>query len=125
MEVLSPAFRRTVRDHSTGLAFAFLLLVWIPVSEGWLVEPLYAILYPVWLPGYLAVLGASAVRNLYLPWLGSGLSFYTIALALLFLEAALVARLLRFVAWAYRARRGGGGNGGNRGHDKRNDGPVA
>ncbi|WP_255594930.1 hypothetical protein [Haloprofundus salilacus] len=40
MGVLSPALRRTVRDHSTDVVFVFLLAVWIPVSEGWLVEPL-------------------------------------------------------------------------------------
>lgn len=47
-------------------------------------------------PGYLALLFASGVRNVYLAWLGSGVLFYVVAFFFLYLQAV-VLTVLYFV----------------------------
>ena len=94
--------QRTLADRTVLLAFAFLAVFWIPVDAGWLFEPLYAVLYPFWLPGYLSVLFASGLRNVYLPWLGSGVLFEAVGYAFLYLEAVLLAGVYRALRGVYR-----------------------
>lgn len=102
-----PALHRVLADRTVWITFALLIGCWLPASAGWLPEQSYAYLYPFWLPGYLAVLAASGLRNVSLSWLGSGLLFDAVWVAFLYGEAVVLAGCYRFGRHVYRAYRRG------------------
>jgi len=55
------------------------------------------------LPGYLAVLLASGLRNVYLAWLGSGALFYAVAFVFLYLQAVVVTAIYLSLRTIYRS----------------------
>lgn len=55
----------------------------------------------VFVPGYLAVLAASGVRNVYLLWLGSGALFYAVAGFFLYLEAVVLTAIYLGLRYVY------------------------
>lgn len=66
-----------------------------------------SLLTSAFVPGYIAVLLASGVRNVHLPWLGSGAPFYTVAFLFLYLEAVVLTAVyvsLRTLFQKYRNR---------------------
>lgn len=99
--------QRATMDRTVWAAFALLIGLWLPASAGWLPEQSSAYLFPFWLPGYLAVLVASGLRNGYLPWLGSGVLFTAVWVSLIYVEAVFVAGCYRSVRHVYRRYRRG------------------
>jgi len=59
----------------------------------------------VFVPAYLAILFASGLRNVYLPWLGNGVAFHAVAVGGLYLQAVLLAGLYRAARHVCRALR--------------------
>lgn len=80
------SLRRIFVGREVGLVFSILLAGSLLISGGFV-------------PGYLAVLLASGLRNVYLGWLGSGILFYAVALVFLYLEA--VALTMAYVGLRY------------------------
>lgn len=101
------SLRGAFAGRTVGLLFAFFLGFWLLFEANALPEVLYAPLYPFWLPSYLGIAFASGLRNVYLPSLGSGLLFRTTITAFLYLEAVIVAAVVRILGRAYRTYRRG------------------
>lgn len=62
----------------------------------------------VFVPAYLAILAASGLRNVYLPWLGNGVLFWGVAVLALYAQAVVLAALYRGGRSVYRRRADGG-----------------
>lgn len=62
-------------------------------------------LIPAFIPGYLAVLFASGLRNVFLAWLGSGVLFYAVAFVFLYLQAVAVTAIYLAVQTIYQSFR--------------------
>ena len=60
----------------------------------------------MFVPAYFAILVASALRNLYLPWLGNGVAFHAVAVVGLYLQALVLAGCYRTGRHVYRALQG-------------------
>lgn len=86
-------------------AFAVLLGFWVLLRFDWLQDPFVGPLLPLWLPAYLSVLFASWLRNVYLPWLGSGTLFWTVSVLFLYAEAVLLAGAYRVIREGFDAHR--------------------
>ena len=86
MTTETQSLRRIFVGREVGLVFSILLAGSLLISGGFV-------------PGYLAVLLASGLRNVYLGWLGSGILFYAVALVFLYLEA--VALTMAYVGLRY------------------------
>lgn len=80
--------RRSFVGKEVGMILAVLLAGSLLISGGFV-------------PGYLAVLAASGVRNVYLSWLGSGAQFYAVAGAFLYLEAVVLMAVYLGVRYVY------------------------
>lgn len=97
--------RRMVAGRSVGVVAAVLVgagaLMAFGVFER-LGDPSVGLLSPVWMPVYLAILAASGLRNVYLPWVGSGVAFSLLVAVLLYLEAVLLAGFFRTLRAGYR-----------------------
>ena len=93
---------RILAGKTVQLVFAFIFGFFILIDTSWLPEPLYAPLYPFWLPSYLAIAVATGVRNTVFPWLESGVLFDVAILLLIYVEAVLLAGLFRFLRNIYQ-----------------------
>lgn len=69
--------RRILAGKEVGIVFGILLAGSLLIQGSFL-------------PGYLAVLFASGVRNVYLAWLGDGILFWAVALFALYAQAVVV-----------------------------------
>ncbi|WP_255195122.1 hypothetical protein [Halorarius litoreus] len=90
-----------------AVPLAAMLGVWLLVDTGVMTSDLAAVLYPAVLPWYVSSLAASALRNLALPWLGSGLLFHTVAFTVMCLEALLLGGIYTVFASGVRSLRRG------------------
>ena len=103
--------RDTLRKVFLGKAvwavFVLFAVVWILAWNSSFPESFYAVLYPLWMPGYLAVLLTTALRNSYLPWFGSGLLFGVAVFLVLYLEAVVVSSVYYTLRHIYRTYRRG------------------
>lgn len=80
--------RRVFAGREVGILFGVLLAGTLLISDGFV-------------PGYLAVLAASGVRNVYLGWLGSGPLFYAVAGVFLYLQAVALTALYLGLGYVY------------------------
>lgn len=96
---------RVLAGRTVQVAFAFLFGVWLLLAGGWFPDALYQPLSLLWLPSYLAFVVASSLRNTALSWLGSGLHFRVVVMFLTYVEAVLLAGLVRSLRTLYRQTR--------------------
>lgn len=80
--------RRVFAGREVGIIFGVLLGGTLLISGGFV-------------PGYLAVLLASGVRNVYLAWLGSGPLFYAVAGVFLYLQAVALTAVYLGLRYVY------------------------
>lgn len=89
----------TVRRWIAGreVAAAFALLVAVSLLAG-----------AMFVPAYLAILAASGLRNVFLPWLANGVLFWGVAALALYVQAVALAALYRGGRAVYRRWDGNG-----------------
>lgn len=83
--------RRVFVGETVGVIFGILLAGTVLIQGAFV-------------PGYIAVLYASGLRNVYLPWLGSGAVFYSVVCLFLYLQAVVLAGLYFLLRHLYARR---------------------
>ena len=84
------SLRRLFVGKEVGKMLAVLLAGSLLISGGFV-------------PTYLAKLFASSVRNAHFAWLGSGVLFYAVAFAFLYLEAVALTAIYFCLRYVYQA----------------------
>lgn len=104
-----PALRpgRYPLSWAVAVPLAAMLGVWLLFEAGLMSGDAAAVLYPAVLPWYVGIAAASALRNLAAPWLGSGLLFDAVALAVMCLEALVLGGVYTVFARGVRSIRRG------------------
>lgn len=90
---------------SVAVPLAAMALVGALFARGSMSSDLAAVLYPAVLPWYVGVAAASGLRNTLLPALGNGLGFWTVAVAVMALEALLLGGVFEVVRAGVRGVR--------------------
>lgn len=106
MSETNGTYFRLFAGRTVLATFAVLFGLWLLLATGWIPDELYGPLYVFWLPSYLAFAGASGLRNTVFSWLGSDLLFRTVVFLFTYIEAVIVAGLVRILRTLYRQKRG-------------------
>ncbi|MFC7176888.1 hypothetical protein [Halosegnis marinus] len=90
---------------TVAVPLAAILGFWLAYASGLLGPDAVTLLYPVVLPWYLGVAAATALRELAVPALGTGVGFWAVALFVMVLEAMVVGAVVEVVRAGVRGLR--------------------